>query len=389
MHANSSSLDIYTLDLKGVWNSNPPQVLRMHLAAYEARTDIKAVLHAHSTSLESFATCGSVPNTLCMNPIFHLCGIPAFIDYVMTNDTQDALIRATFCSTGSNCALISGKGILCVGRDLEEAFQVFEAMDFCARMILKALQIGPPKALSSAQCSSLDYVSSRTCFGTENIPYRCVSSFEKSIRASMIQVLNKGLSQGLISCSSGTISFKLDNNSLLMTPTGIDRNDLNVHDLLLIRLDDAFNIHLVHGFQDRPDTLPSRALKAHISIYKRHANINAILSAHPLHVAAFCCLNYGIDSRFLPAPYSFVSRVPIYPFELLLDPERVAKEFTENETGEIESILIANEGCITVGRGLEDALGKLQALESVCAIAMDARSLGSELSVFLSMETMK
>ena len=59
-----------------------------------------------------------------------------------------------------------------------------------------------------------------------------------------------------------------------------------------------------------------------------------------------------------------------------LNEDIVATQFDETMKGSVGSVLVKNDGSLTVGITLEDAFEKLELLESVCSIAIDAYSLG-------------
>ena len=133
---------------------------------------------------------------------------------------------------------------------------------------------------------------------------------------------------------------------------------------------------IVHWYQEHQDLVPSRAVKAHFAIYDRHAHVEAVMSSHPLNVAAFCSIRSGLESRYMPPPYSNLARVLPLGYDECLDAERVASSFDETDQGAVGSLLVANDGAITIGESLEKALERLEVLESVCSIAIDAFSLG-------------
>ena len=104
----------------------------------------------------------------------------------------------------------------------------------------------------------------------------------------MIKYLGKGLERGLFSCTSGSISVKLSSDSILITPTGQLKDNLEEQDILLVRLDREGSFSIVHYYQEEnKDWVPSRAVKAHFAIYRHHPWVQSVISAHPLNVGVY------------------------------------------------------------------------------------------------------
>ncbi len=153
--------------------------------------------------------------------------------------------------------------------------------------------------------------------------------------------------------------------------------------MLLVRQDSTDSFSIVHWLQERKDLIPSRALKSHFAIFNKHPWVQCILSSHPLNVAALCSVRSGLDARFMPPPYSYLSCILPLDYDACLDSDTVASCFDSTEKGPVGSILVANDGAITVGESISAALQRLEVLESVCSIAIDAHSLGSSGIEFL------
>lgn len=128
--------------------------------------------------------------------------------------------------------------------------------------------------------------------------------------------------------------------------------------------------------QDSKDVIPSRALKTHFAIYSRNTQVNSVISSHPLNISALCSVCAGIESAFMPLPYSNLSRVFPLEYDACLCPDFLASRFDPPLVGSVNSILIANDGAILIGKSLKEAFEHLEILESACSIAIDACSLG-------------
>src|SRR5439155_7543229 len=52
---------------------------------------------------------------------------------------------------GADCAMLENHGVVVGGRDLQQAFQRFETLEFCAKTVVKASQLRPVRLLSPQQ----------------------------------------------------------------------------------------------------------------------------------------------------------------------------------------------------------------------------------------------
>ncbi|MCP3928215.1 MAG: class II aldolase/adducin family protein, partial [Bacteroidetes bacterium] len=78
-----TAADIIRIDKKGKAEGlHPPSSeLPFHLAIYQARPDIKGIIHAHSLILVSFSLIKKVPNTRIIPQAYQLCGKTGFAPY--------------------------------------------------------------------------------------------------------------------------------------------------------------------------------------------------------------------------------------------------------------------------------------------------------------------
>ena len=57
---------------------------------------------------------------------------------------------------------------------------------------------------------------------------RVISSFEKQCRLDIIECLRKCIKKSLMASTNGSISYRLSENLILITPSGFDRSKLEV-----------------------------------------------------------------------------------------------------------------------------------------------------------------
>ena len=80
----------------------------------------------------------------------------------------------------------------------------------------------------------------------------------------------------LMISTEGVVSARLDEHSFLITPTGLDRGNLEIEDIVLIQ----------DGQRER-DKLPSRSVRLHAAIYDMHPDVNCVITAQSPNILAY------------------------------------------------------------------------------------------------------
>ena len=129
----------------------PSSEFPFHRAIYKMRPDIKGILHAHPPALVSFSVAGKIPDTSVHPAAKMICGTVGYAPYeVPGSEALGKNVAAAF-SAGHSTILLENHGACTAGATLQEAFKRFETLDFCARLILRASQLGTPHYLSDTE----------------------------------------------------------------------------------------------------------------------------------------------------------------------------------------------------------------------------------------------
>jgi len=127
--------------------------LSLHLALYESRPDIKAVVHTHSLYCSILACLGwEIP------PIHYyiaFCGNKVPVAPYATFGTKE-LARKTVSTIGTNKAvLLANHGMVAVGSSIKNALMVAEVVEFLAEIYYKTRCAGNPMQLELEEIERL------------------------------------------------------------------------------------------------------------------------------------------------------------------------------------------------------------------------------------------
>lgn len=144
--------DVVILDLKGNiidGDRKPSSEHEMHRIFYEKRTDINAVIHAHT----DFAT-----TIACMNwdlPAVHylvaLAGKDVKCAEYATYGTRELAENAFEAMKDRYAVLLANHGVLSGGKDMANAFKKLEEIEYCAQIYYRTRSIGNPVILSEEE----------------------------------------------------------------------------------------------------------------------------------------------------------------------------------------------------------------------------------------------
>ena len=129
----------------------PSSELPFHRAIYAARPDLRAIVHAHPVALVAFSICGRVPDTRLLPTARRVCGRVGFAPYALPGSEALGRRIAQAFAEGFDCAVLENHGVVTAGTSLQEAFERFETLEFCAKTIIKAGLLGEVRYLADAR----------------------------------------------------------------------------------------------------------------------------------------------------------------------------------------------------------------------------------------------
>ena len=152
-------LDLLVTDLQGKvlrGQSKASSEIRMHLAAYEKRPDIHAVVHAHPPLLTAFTVAGIPFGADVLPEVWLTIGAVPTAAYATpsTPEVPDS-IEPFF--AGHQAILLERHGSLTLGRTLQEAYLRLEKLEHAAHTLFYSYLLGQrmPSPLSESALAKL------------------------------------------------------------------------------------------------------------------------------------------------------------------------------------------------------------------------------------------
>ncbi len=147
--------DICTIDFDGnviEGNGNPPLEFHLHAGVYKARTDVKAVVHAHPKWSTFLTIAGaSYQPVYAQGSLVHPLPV---LDSPNSINNPEMAKRLTDTLGDRPAALMKAHGAVAVGKDIMEAFVLVNYLEENSYRQYMAMQIGKPYAFSEEEMAA-------------------------------------------------------------------------------------------------------------------------------------------------------------------------------------------------------------------------------------------
>ena len=317
------------------------------------------MLHAHPAALVAFSLVRRIPDTSIIPQARAVCGVVGFAPYAIPGSEELGRNLADAFGRGFDSVLLENHGVATGGRDLLEAFQRFETLDFCARTLINATSLGPARGLTPEEIALSQQGKNLRLTEIGPLPR---SSAERSLRRDMREMVHRAYRQRLMTSTEGTVSARVDSDSFLISPFGVDRSYLDESDFVLVR----------KGMRER-GTIPSRAVVLHQEIYAAQPKINAIASAQSPAVTAFSVTGSSLDTAIIPESYVVLRGIPLIRYgRQFSDEKALAQEITPGSP----VAFLENDAVLTTGANLAQAFDRMEVAEFSARAVLSAMKLG-------------
>lgn len=201
---------------------------------------------------------------------------------------------------------------------------------------------------------------------------------EANLRVEMCEMGALLWERRLIGGTEGNLSCRLPNGNILCTPSGVMKG--------FLRPDSLVEIDLQGSLLDRPDRMgfreaaagagrlmPSSEIKMHLTIYRKRADVQAIVHAHPPYATARAYANAPLQPGMSPEADAILGKVGWVPF-ITPGTQELANLVAE-AAGTSDVYLLARHGATCVAKTLTDAAIKMETLERVSEVLHLARQI--------------
>lgn len=164
-----SPSDMLKVDLDGNVISGflkPTSEMKMHLAVYRKRPDVKGIVHAHPPKATAFAVAGIKFDRITLPEVVFSLGYISLTEYG-TPTTHEVPRSVEQHIDNSDALLLANHGALTVGKDVFDAYYKMETLEHFSSISLYARLLGGERALNDKQTEELFRVR-KEVYGKDN-----------------------------------------------------------------------------------------------------------------------------------------------------------------------------------------------------------------------------
>jgi L-fuculose-phosphate aldolase len=186
------------------------------------------------------------------------------------------------------------------------------------------------------------------------------------MRKEIIEVGKRIYNHGYVASNDGNISARVDDDRILITPTGVSKGFMKPEDLIIVDLT---------GKRLTGKKIQSSESNMHLKIYKDRPDVFSVCHAHPPYATGFAVAGIPLDKMILPEVIISLGKIPIVEYgttgteELYGMISKYIKDF--------DAFLLENHGALTVGSSILNAYHKMETLEHAAKIQFIAKQLGN------------
>jgi L-fuculose-phosphate aldolase len=183
------------------------------------------------------------------------------------------------------------------------------------------------------------------------------------------------LAEGLVARTWGNISLKTGKETMLVTPSGRDYEEVTASDMVPVNF-----ITLEYEGKIKP----SSEYKMHAEIYKTRKEINAVIHTHQMNASTVAAARREVPPILDDMAQIIGPSVRVAEYALP-STKKIVKCTVKALKGRMAA-LMANHGAVCIGRDIEEAFVVCQVLEKACKAFIEAEFLGGakEISKFES-----
>jgi L-fuculose-phosphate aldolase len=172
--------------------------------------------------------------------------------------------------------------------------------------------------------------------------------------------------RGIVEGTAGNVSGRVDDGTVVVTPSSLDYEAMVLDDLVVVDLDGA----VVAG-----DRSPTSEKGVHLAALAAHPEAAAVVHCHGKHASMFAVAHQPVPAAIDEFVVYIGGDVPVCDYHPSGSDE--LGEVVAAALGDRSAALMANHGLVTIGKSVEDALHSALVVEHNAEIVWGARLLGT------------
>ena len=189
---------------------------------------------------------------------------------------------------------------------------------------------------------------------------------ERTLRTTLARYSQKIWQRGWVANHDGNLSVKLDSNRFLATPSGVSKEEINEHNLIIVSEKGSLLSGKGKSFSE---------FAMHRAAYQQRPDAYCVIHAHPPFATGMAVAGLAFEQPLLPeAVVSLGPRIPLIPFSA--PGSRTGLSMLGSYLVEYDAVLLQNHGVLTLGNDIEQAYLRMELVEHLAKILAAANQFG-------------
>src|SRR5215471_12254870 len=187
---------------------------------------------------------------------------------------------------------------------------------------------------------------------------------EHQLRREIVKMGQALHERGFIAACDGNLSVRMDDDRVLVTPTGMSKGGMRSADLVIVDM---------AGQRVKGRREMTSEIGMHLLIYRMRPDVRGIVHAHPPTATGFAAAGLALNQPLVCEVVIGLGSIPLAKYGTPGTPELT--EALAPLVPSYDALLMSNHGVVAYGADLEQAYMKMETVEHFAKIALVTHQL--------------
>ena len=186
-----------------------------------------------------------------------------------------------------------------------------------------------------------------------------------NLREELVRCCRLMAAKGLVAGTEGNLSARDKDDTILMTPSGVNKGEVEPETLVRLSLD----AKVLEG-----DREPTSEKFMHLQFYRERPGVGGVVHGHPVFCTAFAAAHRELPENILPELIATIGHIPLVPYGRPSSAKLA--DALSPYCRKHNVFLLQNHGATAVGKSILEAYQRLEVAEAYAKTVWAAAALG-------------
>jgi L-fuculose-phosphate aldolase len=186
-----------------------------------------------------------------------------------------------------------------------------------------------------------------------------------NLREELVRCCRLMAAKGLVAGTEGNLSARDEDDTILMTPSGVNKGEVEPE--MLVRL--SLDAKVLEGNRE-----PTSEKFMHLQFYRERPGVGGVVHGHPVFCTAFAAAHRELPENILPELIATIGHIPLVPYGRPSSAKLA--DALSPYCRKHNVFLLQNHGATAVGKSILEAYQRLEVAEAYAKTVWAAAALG-------------